>query len=150
MRKNAQTDLFSSLQMDFNYLTNNHVSALKTGDVLCYYRKLLRGNNSILNVNADIILLSEKIKKRTWGKFQPMQGSIIVQAVLLQNDILIQILLTADRQNHGSLLKRLILEKRYIISGGNKGIILFAVMAPRLNIRPVLPIVLSLFSVRHQ
>jgi len=56
----AQTYLSSSPQMVFNNLTNNNLTALNINNGLSVYKKLLLGNNSKLNVNADITLLSDK------------------------------------------------------------------------------------------
>ncbi|HEY5464153.1 MAG TPA: T9SS type A sorting domain-containing protein [Hanamia sp.] len=56
----AQTYLSSSPQMVFYSLTNENNTELFVNNNLSVYKKLLLGNNSKLNVNADITLLSDK------------------------------------------------------------------------------------------
>jgi len=54
-----QTYTSNTPQIVFYNLTNNNIAGLNINDSLSVYKQLLLGNNSILNMNADITMLSD-------------------------------------------------------------------------------------------
>jgi len=65
---NIQSYSSISPQIIFNNLTNQNVSGLNINDSLSVYKELLLADNSVVNLNADIILLSNKDQTASIGQ----------------------------------------------------------------------------------
>jgi len=65
---NIQSYSSISPQIIFNNLTNQNVSGLNINDSLSVYKELLLANNSVINLNADITLLSNKDQTASIGQ----------------------------------------------------------------------------------
>jgi hypothetical protein len=90
---NIQNYSCVSPQIIFNNLTNQNVTGLNINDSLSVYKRLLLDNNSVVNLNADISLKSDKnqtsyiSKIGTNAKINYFNGRFIVERYINTNTI---------------------------------------------------------------
>lgn len=88
---NIQTYSSASPQVVFNNLTNQNSPGLNVNDSLSVYKRLLLDNNSVVNLNADISLKSDKnqtaymSKLGTNAKINYFSGRFIVERYINTN-----------------------------------------------------------------